>query len=318
MIDGIAKYIMHGGEQSWSPPVIFKDAAVEGFVLRGDCSLLQALVDKLLNGPSGGAVHYRVLSDYVVLYFADFPHSYFKSTRNMGWSSEGEVGIWVPVFRLSPVKTPGGSIRLGCFSPYVFVDNPVALTTGREVYGFFKEFGWIGLSPPEDPIRQLTLDALAAQAFSPQTQIQRLRLLSVQANAPRTTQEEWTSVGAALRRIAEAMELREGLAACGVDATEQALNELLLVPMPLVFLKQFRAITESDEACYQAVTQAQSDVTNFQGCSFEQGHQFRLIRLESHPLAAELGLYDQPTRLAFRVQFDMTFLGGELIWKAGP
>ena len=60
----------------------------------------------------------------------------------MGFAREEQVAIWVPV-----IAHRGGGIlpSLGWFVPYMWVDNPLSLAGGREIYGFNKNQGLIEL-----------------------------------------------------------------------------------------------------------------------------------------------------------------------------
>jgi hypothetical protein len=311
--------------QSWPPPIVFQDATLHGFVLKGSHAAMQSQVDTLLNEPAAGAAQYLVLSDYALLYFATFPHSYFASMQQMGWSTEREVGIWIPVIKLSVQDGVKVAVQLCCFTPYIFVDNAVALTAGREVYGFFKEYGWISL--PDDPGSAASgygLETIGAKVFSPQTEIKRIGLLTVTptsgagaapaapAAAPTAA---WSSPEEAMVRIARVMGLPHSLAAEGLQLAASEWDRLLKVPTPLVFLKQFRDVGSNTDACYQAITEASAAVSAFRGVEFASGFDFELQDLASHPIGTDLGITSQSVAMAFSSGFDMTFLGGTTLAK---
>jgi len=315
-----ANYITHGGAQSWAPPIIFRNASLYGFVLKGDRKRMQALINRLLNEACGGALDYAVISDYALLYFADFPHSYFESMSNMGWSSEREVGIWVPLVQLRTSAEGKKVVQLCCFTPYIFVDNPVALTTGRDVFGFFKEYGWIDMPASVVPSNGFRLETIAAKTYSADTQIKRLPLLALQpgaANAARADSRPWTALRDAAECLGRVMGLPQGIEQTGATWPDGGWDQLIESGSPLVFLKQFRSISATPQACYQAIAQVSAQVDNFRGMELEPAYSFQLEPLASHPITSELGLADQRAQLAFRVGFDMTFPGGEVLWTAG-
>ncbi len=320
------RYITHGGMQSWPPPIVFQDATLHGFVLKGSHAAMQTLVDTLLNEPAAGAAQYLALSDYALLYFASFPHSYFAAMQQMGWSTEREVGIWIPVIKLAVEDGVKVAVQLCCFTPYVFVDNAVALTAGREVYGFFKEYGWISLpDDPGSPLSGYGLETIGAKVFSPKTEIKRIRLLSVTpssgagaapaaAPAPAPT-AVWGSPEEAMVQIARVMGLPQSLGAEGLQIAASEWDRLLKAPTPLVFLKQFRDVGSNTDACYQAITEASAAVSAFRGVEFASGFDFVLEDLASHPIGTDLGIASQSVALAFSSGFDMTFLGGKTLAK---
>ena len=74
----------------------------------------------------------------------------------MGFAREEQAAIWVPVV----VHRGDGLLpcSLGWFVPYMFVDNPLSLAGGREIYGFNKNQGLIEL-PGEDGAGPLKVHA---------------------------------------------------------------------------------------------------------------------------------------------------------------
>jgi hypothetical protein len=306
------QYVETNGQQSWPPPIIFESVNFHGFVLHGKRKLLQDLIDRQLNQPCGGALRFQVPSAHVLLYFADFPHCYFEVMRNKGWSSQREAAIWVPLL----LHNDAGMIpRLCIYSPYVFVDNPVALTAGREVFGFFKESGSVGL--PGDPgnARAYTLETIGAVKYSSTTKIGPVKLFSVDSHEE-SGGHRWETLRDAVARVGQVLELSSVIAAPGGAAEDGDSDRLSFLTPSMVFLKQFRAIGAARDACYQAITEVVPNISAFHG--FELGHptHFHLETVESHPLACDLGLADQTVRLAFNVRFDMRFPAGQVLWKA--
>lgn len=312
MVANPPQYVETNGQQSWPPPIVFEKVNFHGFVLRGKRNLLQDLIDRQLNQPCGGAMRFHVPSSHVLLYFADFPHCYFEAMQNMGWSSQREAAIWVPLlFYNGDARIP----RLCIYSPYVFVDNPVALTAGREVFGFFKESGSIGLPGDSGNQDSYTLDTIGAVTYSSTTKIGSVRLLSLDSPI-RSEGHPWDTLRDAMVRVGQSFELSSIIAAPGDAAADGDSGLQISLTPSMVFLKQFRAIGAGHDACYQAITEVVPKISAFRG--FELGHSahFHLKTLESHPLACDLGLADQTVRLAFNARFDMQFPAGQVLWEA--
>jgi hypothetical protein len=305
------QYVETNGQQSWPPPIVFENVNFHGFVLRGNRKRLKDLIDHQLNQPCGGALRFHVPSAHVLLYFADFPHCYFEVMQNMGWSSQREAAIWVPLLMDHGVGTIP---RLCIYSPYVFVDNPVALTAGREVFGFFKEFGSIGL--PGDPgnVGAYTLETIGAVCYDSKTKIGPVSLLSLDGHG-KSGSRPWESLRDAIERVGQVLELSSVIDAPGGVQNES--DPLLSLTPSMVFLKQFRGIGAGRDACYQAITEVVPKVSAFRGLELAHPAHFHLETVQSHPLADDLGLADQTVRLAFNAQFDMRFPAGQILWKAG-
>ena len=54
-------FVPRGGEQVFCQPVELRQVRFTSFLFHADVAALQALCDRYLNDPSGGALHYRPL-----------------------------------------------------------------------------------------------------------------------------------------------------------------------------------------------------------------------------------------------------------------
>jgi hypothetical protein len=309
------QYVETNGQQSWPPPIVFEKVNFNGFVLQGERTLLQDLIDRQLNQPCGGAMRFHVPSRFLLLYFADFPKCYFEVMKNMGWSSQREAAIWMPLLRRDN-RDPAIQ-RLCVYSPYVFVDNPVALTAGREVFGFFKESGSIGM--PDDPgnAGAYTLETLGAVKYNSATKIGPVKLLRLDSDVG-SGSHPWADLRDAVARVGHGLELSSVIAAPdgAAEDGDWDWDPLFSLTPSIVFLKQFRSIGAGQDACYQAIAEVVPKISAFHGVELEHLVHFHLNTVESHPLAGDLGLADQTVRLAFNARFDMRFPAGQVLWEA--
>ncbi|MGH2864997.1 MAG: hypothetical protein ACRDJX_07070, partial [Solirubrobacteraceae bacterium] len=85
-----------------------------------------------------------------------------------------------------------------------------------------------------------------------------------------------------------------------------------------VFLKQFRDAGAADTACYQAVVEAPAQISNLRWCPSLSEWTITIHPLDSHPIANELGVADQTTRLTCQLDFDMTVGAGTVVSPAPP
>ena len=60
-----------------------------------------------------------------------------------GSASEPEAAIWVPTIAQRYDGRRYVDEHLAIFMPYLWVDDPIAFASGREVYGFAKTQGWM-------------------------------------------------------------------------------------------------------------------------------------------------------------------------------
>src|SRR5256885_734277 len=78
--------------------------------------------------------------------------------------------------------------------PYLWVDDPIAFASGREVYGFAKTQGWMprlgdprgdSHARPPDPPESLMLDVYGVAEYGPGAELHRQRLLTIRRRAAR-------------------------------------------------------------------------------------------------------------------------------------
>ena len=95
------------------------------------------------------------------------------------------------------------------------------------------------------------------------------------------------------------------------------LGHLFDVGVPLVFFKEFRAVSNATDACFQAVTEVSVEVnlSTFQGGFLPGNYQLNIESLASQPLATDLGLTSQPSIVSFWIQMDMVFGFGTNVYS---
>jgi uncharacterized protein with NAD-binding domain and iron-sulfur cluster len=322
-VSELPSYVPRGGELVFRHPVALSGCTLRGFWLDAERAKLAALVDRLLNQPAGGAVRYTPLADRVALIFADIARagSVDPVDRGVGWMPEIDVGLWIPLLAVG-----GGRPRVVWLQPYLFVDSPYAMAMGRETFGFAKtiaRFSWPrGAMPEAGP---LVVHGLAATAFTPDTEWREAEILRVERTAAGAG-SVWASAGEAAASLAGQLvgrvagELGAELAALDLPGTDldDRLRRLLTPGLGMVFLKQFRDVSDPAAACHQAIVEAPARLTAFRAAGV-LGGRFRvdLAELASHPIAAELGLRaSQSSDLAFHADFDFTMEAGRAVWKA--
>jgi len=254
------------------------------------------------------------LGPYVLLFYAEMQiQSLDEHDEAIGWMRETEVSFW------TPVTSRGG--RAAWFLPYLFVDNPYAIASGREVYGFPKTWGQFekpaGIQNPEFAVDVWGFTEFDAQAKGTVQPLLEVRKSDAGADsAPPDTWTSWDAARSALiRQVFKDWEPQAGDGG-GTQWFEMAEN------MPLVFLKQFRDAADSRKACYQAIVEAPVQLTTFHGGGFiDAAYILTCQSLASHPLAETLGLdLDGSGALqalaTFWLHVDFTLGAGVEVWRA--
>ena len=123
------------------PPFIFRNVTARSFPLKANIAVLTNFCDRYLNmdiDPS--IVHYAPALPYVYLTVLNYGSMAPSSVQaqNIGWISQHEVGFMVPVQRW---RMENGKLVFkdwATAAPFIYVDDQLSLSTGREVYGWNK------------------------------------------------------------------------------------------------------------------------------------------------------------------------------------
>jgi hypothetical protein len=258
-----------------------------GWFIPADRARLQALLDHTFAGRCPEGVEYRALADTVLLTFANIDRvsSFEGADAELGYTQEGDVVLWV----LAGRYRDGQLERVLWHMAYIWVDNPIALVIGREVHGFPKALGKLGLPRSIDDTRALFVDALAIEQRG--SKMQEVRLLELErtdeeAPAKQNTFGAFHGMFGALKVIGELS--RQGLGTLITDVRAGR--------MPMVFLKQFRDAMQPDRACYQAVVEADATVQELRGAGVLPGrYRLRIRDTASHKIAETLGIDSEQT-----------------------
>jgi hypothetical protein len=224
---------------------------------------------------------------------------------------EHEVIIWV----LTMVGHQIGPVfwvdHLAWFNPYVFVDSSYTMATGREVYGYTKEWGWVEM--PDDPrqLQHLSVEAEVFPNFGPTvgaTRQQVMRLDRLQREQPLTLHRTWQTSQDCLQAITQRVfGATQAIVIPGLGLPIEGLSAFLTRSVPFVFLKQFRDAEDGLKPCYQAIIEANSRLVKFRGGGLlDPAFKVQINDFASHPIVSDLGLGRQspPVKFAFWAEFD--------------
>lgn len=318
---GLPVYIERGGEQSLVPPGTLNSTQFYIFILKADKTKLQAMADRLFNLPSGGAVDYRPLSDYVVLMFTHVDQL-ASAQASQGWIAYHDIALWVPMMAVKKKFGIEIAERIVMYPPYLMVDNGSTMVTGREVFGLPKEMG--SFTMPQDPnyVGDFLADVMGYSADSVTQQNVQSRLWSVQRQssvqpAPHQPLESLEEVFQAVKNMMKSFDPH--LPGEWIIPNIPAILKEIITGVPALGLKQFRDATQVDKACYQAVVEAPLKTIGFRGARlYADPFTFVLNDLASHPVAQDTGLLigSQPVVLSLYLHLDMQMGTGTTMWQA--
>jgi hypothetical protein len=151
------------------PRVSFTGVTTRCFPLKASMNTLQDFCDNYLNFPDDGPIMKASQENY---FRPALPYVYFQminygkmatESENLGWIAQNEILFLVPLewYKVERGKLVFHDWAMIC--PFIFVDNDMSLTTGREAYGWCKVRGWLDWVPtswtkdPRSPRRLLSM-----------------------------------------------------------------------------------------------------------------------------------------------------------------
>ena len=315
------------GSQGSPQPFECKGMTGYGFIVPGTRANIEALCDRYLCQPTNGQYVYRPLTHYVLVTIthARSLGSLRAPYRRFGCMPETEAIFWLLTVAARRTGNVAVAQRVVSFIPYIFVDNPVAMTAGREVFGFPKEIGWLEM--PDDPrqAERFTVDTVAVKRFAasrtaapPEMKRQRLfeinRVRTDDAAGPQTT---WHSFAEAFEDIQQVVFDDGELMVPGLHLAEDLLHEFGQHELSLVFLRQLFDISDGNQACYQAIAEAPVRIDFHSGMVLPGTYELTLHDFDSHPIRRDLGLKKrQRAVLSFWVDWDFTIDCGHDVWRS--
>jgi len=316
------RYVETGGELVFRQPFVAEGVRMYSFVLEADIDRLDRYLERSFNEPLRNRFGYRSVGRHVLLSFVSTRRLSAGLPDQFGFLDELEVAIWI----LAEDHHAKGAEPVWSV-PYMFVASPAPLATGREVYGFPKQFGAIDIpADREHAPETMTLTGPALLAFDPQGVVEERQIIRVSRDAiPEKLVPIWDSgagpdqftLGRALARhrgrrfetLWRTLAERRLLAALG--------EQLLQRTVPIVLLKQFRSVVDADRACYQAVVGIELKMTALRALGLlPDDYVVTFEALANEPFARELGLGPvMKPRTAFWLDFDFTLGGATSVAK---
>lgn len=308
-------------------PYMQQDAKLACFLFKAGHHELTGLCNKYLNEPMGQHPPYLYKPiPITILIYADMKVSSLnEEDKNVGWMPEIDLSFWVPILGLKRVGDLYLPDHFAFFLPYLYVNNSYAIATGREVYGFRKTLG-IFDSPDDIRNPELKVKTRAFKTFSQKTEgviqpLMEMERVGVQGDPPEPWRDQ-NEAGQAITKLLAGND--QGTVSVNGIADPINLFDHLNINVPIVFLKQFRDIANTSKAAYQAIVKAPATLTAFHGGGLLHGqYKLNIQQLESHPLAADLGLtagddgkYSPIAGAWLKIDFPMQ--EGVELWRARP
>lgn len=328
-------YINYGGDSTLPPPYQFGELTLYGFFYQGDIEAMQAMVDERLNFPEDSDYQFEVFSPLVMLSFAGINRAFSIPEQDKGYDQEHEVFTWVLLLEKKKIAGKWVPNRLVWMIPYIIVDNFWAIVSAREVYGFPKTYGQTTLPDSENP-EQASYFANTVwgfETYSPDSLMQEYTAVSLTKDQTKgveskdgeegETKEEvrpWKDAKEAMKELRDVLIDEDKLRGLPIRFCMNELEDLTSMNFYWVFLKQFRAIENSEGACYQAITDNTFHLkldTFSGGGVYPTPFTLDVPSIESYPMGPELGLTSgQKSIFGFWMKIDFECNTGRVLWEA--
>jgi hypothetical protein len=271
------------------PPFNFPRVTARVFPLRASLNILSGFCQRYLN-VARSICEFQPYLPYVLLVVLDYGRMAIEES-NMGWVSQHEVFFEVPLGMWSRDRWGRRKfVKWVVNTPFIVVDNPASLTTGREVYGWPKVLATLRYNPeswlidPRNPLRLLTLDVKGLNCEEPDVPLLEIDQ-QVDQNAAlvppdlglldplqwvfRLSRGVW-GIGCDLAQILVGSPLSGFGGQTPGDRREVLFGSLRELSgfyrkpgLDVVTLKQFRDAQEPNQICYQALVESQLSINRY-------------------------------------------------------
>lgn len=328
MDHGPRPYVDLGGSQTAPQPYSIEGARFYAFLLDARFPALEAYVDRVLNGPAGGKVIYKPLVGRVMLGLMEAARIYDgPPDHRTFWIPERDLAFWIPVVKIHHLGPFEVATRLDWYMSYVIVDDPWAVASGREIYGFPKALGQFDQEPPIGPdgpsstlLTRLSVATQTVVEYGPEARAMPRPLIEIRRTGHPVPAAEraWETIEEAAREFLGVLFDGEHVTIPGLGMVREVVEFLEHRDYPLIFLKQFRDHADGQLACYQAVLEAPVRVTSFRKAAWLPGrYEVSITPYASHPIVADLGLGGPTPSVVAAAYLDFDFEIGNGTLLAG-
>ncbi len=310
-------YVEFGGLDTFPGPYDCRKTTLYSFMVMADMGALERLVDRVLTRPTLGAAEFRPLAPMVMLSAGDIVNvvPLTPPYNTYGSVNEAQLAVWVPVVQVSGKGAHKKAENFWMFTSYIWVDNPMSMATGREMYGWPKSMGVVHLPDAADPSLSLQTYGLD---FAPGNQPSYRELLQlIPTPNPVAGSRTGTTVAAFARAVVDTVKAEHSIdLTAGLGLAVDLADDAIEMALPEIYLKQFRSIECGTDAAMQQLCDSHATIET---ASFQQlptSYALSVKKVDSHPLAADLGIADQEVKVAFKIEMDFRQDVGRVLWDA--
>lgn len=348
------KYVELPGSVTYPPPIAKLGCDTRIYVLAADRKPLQDTIDQWLNDLPINDVYDYVALPWVAMYTMPIKEVRVAGAKVgspfCGFATETDIAFAVALaaIRKSPFHHEQPVVdHYAIAFPFILTNNPLGLTTGREIWGFRQALGNFECIPGTTmPIAASTLVMTSLTETSEQSLQEVMRmdgLIDDLALAPGgTVLGDLEHLLAGILEEGESLLQRleaKVLGDVGRWILKHSLDARILLKELVKMLKQFQQINSAfvmqlrdcaapDYAAYQALIEAPLKFIDFQSILPIPCTPVTLSEYDSYPLVSSLGIihggitqsgghYTVKPLMAFEVRFSLELMYGRVIAEAG-
>lgn len=305
----LPKFIELPGSSVYRHPFPLEGMNSQVFVLHASYEQLVKTTDYWLNSIPGSEYRYVPLLPFV---FCNpvWINRIRWTPENMGWMRESDFnfGYYVACFR-------GRSFdHIAVAQAYLAVDNPLTVSTGREVFGYRKVFGQ--MEYVAGTYQPAAMSTWVYKKYGPDEELELAEVARI--NAP----PGWPAATrhANLEDLKQLVELAIGdLVLDAMTAVMHLIEHFRSQNLPVVYVLQLRDVEYPESAGYQALIESPMQITKLHSAWFlPPGFTLQLTDYASYPLISDLGIRVDAngvatSLLSFQTNWDCTLQPGKVL-----
>ena len=309
----LPQFIELPGSSVYRHPFPLQGMASQALLLHADYQQLVRTTDRWLNSVPGSEYRYVPLLPFVICNPV-WIDKILWTPAGQGWMRESDFNFayYVACFK-------GHEFRhIAVAQAYLVVDNPLTVSTGREVFGYRKVFGQMEyLAGTYQPIAASTW-VLKTETPDAELELAEVaRILPPPGWAAATRKAEWED-------LKQLVELAIGdLVLDALTAVTHVIEMFHAQNLNVVYLQQLRDIEDPASASWQAILESPMQITKlYSSWLLPPGYQVQLTNYPSYPLISDLGIRVDATgradvALGFQTYWDCVLQPGKVMALAG-
>ena len=281
----------------------------QALLLHADSTQLKKSTDLWLNSVEGSEYRYEPLLPFVICNPV-WINRILWSPAGQGWMRESDFNFayYVACFK-------GGVFsHIAIAQAYLVVDNPLTVSTGREVFGYRKVFGTMEyLAGTYQPVAASTWIRRETGPDAEMELAEVARVIAPQGWAAATRKADWED----LKQLAE---IAVGdLVFDAMTAVLHLIEHFRSQNLTVAYLLQLRDVEFPLSAAYQAIIESPMQITNFHsGWFLPPGYKVQLTDYPNYPLISDLGIRVDADGMAdvalgFQTNWDCVLQPGKVV-----